>query len=321
LHGLVRLLIFTDTNGVVTASLIEATLRLARERGDLEVAGIVTTHPERFRATALQRCKRIARGAIVAAANPQLPFRSRLPHYLDLFGLQRRTGIRVLVPPDGSLHEPAFLRLLADDARPEVALSVYCLRIFPRPLLDLFDQAVNFHNGLLPRYRGLKATSFAIYAGEPNAGFTFHRMTEGIDEGPILVQEPVPIHDREGLAEVTERTAEQAVAALPGVLDRVVALDPGLPQIGPGSYFSNRDVRAMVQIDAPEQLGADELQRRLRAFGTLSITIHGARYPVTRLRRVAPGRPLAFRTADGRVLAPDRLRGLPRFLYRRSGLP
>jgi methionyl-tRNA formyltransferase len=312
-----RVLIFTDTNGPVTASLIEAIVRIARLRDDLDVAGIVTRFPDRFRATARQRCRRIARTALVTAMSPELRLRTRVPRFIDLFALQRRAGIRVLVARNANLHEPAFLCGLRDEVRADVALSIYCLSIFRPPLLALFDQAVNFHNALLPRYRGLKATSFAIHAGEPNAGFTFHRMTEAIDDGAVLMQEPVPIHDGESLAQVTGRTAERAVAALARVIDLVAANDAGRPQIGPGSYFSRRDAESMVRIDAPEQLDADELQRRIRAFGTLEIAIDGVPYPITRLRPSSAGRPLAFRTADGRVLAPDRLRGLPLFLYRR----
>ncbi len=49
----------------------------------------------------------------------------------------------------------------------------------------------------------------------------------------------------------------------------------------------------------------------MRAFGWLDVTIDGRTRQVTRLRRSSRGRPLAFRTADGVMLAPDRLRGLP----------
>ncbi len=48
-------------------------------------------------------------------------------------------------------------------------------------------------------------------------------------------------------------------------------------------------------------------RKRIRAFGTVHLTIGGAEHPVTRLREARSGQPPSFRTADRRVLAPDRL--------------
>ncbi|TVP73059.1 MAG: LLM class flavin-dependent oxidoreductase [Rhodobacteraceae bacterium] len=48
--------------------------------------------------------------------------------------------------------------------------------------------AVNFHDGPLPRYAGLNAPVWALIAGETQHGICWHRITEGIDEGPVLVR-------------------------------------------------------------------------------------------------------------------------------------
>ena len=311
-----RLLIFTDLNNAVTTRLIDATLRLARERGGMEVGGIVTSKPDEFRPDRRATVKRLARRALVAASNPVVAFRTFRTEPVDLFPRRHRQDILILVPPKGDPNDAAFRSRLADEVKADVALSYYSLRLFKRPLLETFRQAVNFHNGLLPWYKGMMATSFSIYFGEPRAGYTFHRMTEELDGGPILVQDSVAIVDGDSLREVTSRLAAQAARDLPRVLDMVATGDPGRLQTGAGNYFSRHDVKAMMRIEHPGQLNADELQRRLRAFGTLDITIDGVRYPVTRLRATAPGRPLAFRTAEGIVLAPDRLDQIPAFLYR-----
>lgn len=47
---------------------------------------------------------------------------------------------------------------------------------------------VNFHNGPLPRYRGLNACSWALYNSEANHGVTWHLVDDGIDTGPVLAQ-------------------------------------------------------------------------------------------------------------------------------------
>jgi hypothetical protein len=73
-------------------------------------------------------------------------------------------------------------------------------------------------------------------------------MTEGIDAGPILVQGAVDVDERSALVEVERRKATAAAAALPRALDLIAAGDPGDPQVGAGSYFSERDYRARIDL-------------------------------------------------------------------------
>jgi len=61
-----------------------------------------------------------------------------------------------------------------------------------KPLIQqifiLKHRIVNIHNSLLPRYRGLHSTAWAIMNGEKYLGLTIHLMNENIDDGPILHQ-------------------------------------------------------------------------------------------------------------------------------------
>ncbi|MEE6250459.1 MAG: formyltransferase family protein [Bdellovibrionota bacterium] len=52
---------------------------------------------------------------------------------------------------------------------------------------------INVHYAPLPRYRGLHATVWAILNGEKDVGFTFHKMDEYLDSGPIFYQEKLEI--------------------------------------------------------------------------------------------------------------------------------
>jgi hypothetical protein len=134
-------------------------------------------------------------------------------------------------------------------------------------------------------------------------------MTPGIDEGPILVEGAVPIAGA-ALAAVERAKAAAAVAALPEVLDRVVAGDPGRAQVGPTGYHSGGDVHALMTVPDPGRLTIDEVQRRIHAFGTLRTTIDGRVWPVTRVAKRSRGR-LRFRTADGHWACAERVAGLP----------
>ena len=162
-----------------------------------------------------------------------------------------------------------------------------------------FAHAVNYHDGLLPAYKGVAATPFSLYHCESESGFTFHHMTEGIDAGPILEQRAVPIDEHSRVAEVDRRKAAAAVAALPRLLDRIAAGDRGRPQTEPGRYFSRADYRTVIEVPRPELVTTVELQRRIRAFGVVLVTIDGVAWPVTRLR--GPSRPPALLPQRRRV--------------------
>ncbi|MBM3660781.1 MAG: hypothetical protein FJW95_14955 [Actinobacteria bacterium] len=307
-----RIIICTDANNQAVATLVRRTLALVDERPGLEVVGFMTTRPHAFTSTRVREARRWARRVAVAAVDPStravwsaLTRRTRI----DLFGLARARRVPVLVPPTGDPSDPDFVTTLVERLGPDVALSYYCGRIWRASLLDALPQAVNYHDGTVPEYRGVGATSFSIYDGAPESGFTFHRMTIGIDEGPVLVAGAVPVGDQ-ALAAIDRRKVEAAADALPRVLDRIVTADPGTPQVGSGGYHSARDVLACIHVTHPDAVSAEELGRRVRAFGTVHLTIDGERWPVTRVREGRHG-PLAFRVADGRWMSADRVRGLP----------
>jgi phosphoribosylglycinamide formyltransferase-1 len=76
-------------------------------------------------------------------------------------------------------------------AERHVDLIVTCgyLHILTAPLLDAYpDRIVNVHDSDLPSYPGLHAVRDAVFAGERSTRSTVHRVTEGVDAGPVLVR-------------------------------------------------------------------------------------------------------------------------------------
>jgi len=93
--------------------------------------------------------------------------------------------------PDEAQRETAQ-RLLA--AGVEVVCLAGFLRLVKRPLLDFFpNKIINIHPSLLPAFPGLEAWKQALDAGVTEAGCTVHFVDEGVDTGPILLQESLPI--------------------------------------------------------------------------------------------------------------------------------
>ena len=82
-----------------------------------------------------------------------------------------------------------------------VVLAGYMQLLTPE-FLDRFpDRIVNIHPSLLPDFPGLAAIEQAVAAGVQTTGVTVHLVDEGIDTGPVLQQEPVPVEPVETLVE------------------------------------------------------------------------------------------------------------------------
>jgi phosphoribosylglycinamide formyltransferase 1 len=82
-----------------------------------------------------------------------------------------------------------------------VVLAGY-MHLLTRPFLARFPgQIVNVHPSLLPQFPGLHAIDEALAAGVETTGVTIHLIDEGIDTGPVLAQEPVPLEPRGTLEE------------------------------------------------------------------------------------------------------------------------
>jgi phosphoribosylglycinamide formyltransferase-1 len=82
-----------------------------------------------------------------------------------------------------------------------VVLAGY-MHLLTQPFLDRFpERIVNVHPSLLPAFPGMRAIDEALAAGVDTTGVTVHLVDEGVDGGPVLRQEPVPVEPRESLVE------------------------------------------------------------------------------------------------------------------------
>lgn len=99
-------------------------------------------------------------------------------------------GFKTKFPEEA--QEETALRL--KKAGVELVCLAGFLRLVKRPLLDAFpNRILNIHPSLLPAYPGLKSWTQALDAGEKEAGCTVHFVDDGMDTGPVILQESVPI--------------------------------------------------------------------------------------------------------------------------------
>jgi phosphoribosylglycinamide formyltransferase-1 len=82
-----------------------------------------------------------------------------------------------------------------------VVLAGYMHLLTPPFLRRFPGRVVNVHPSLLPAFPGAHAIADALAAGVATTGVTVHHVDEGLDTGPAIAQEEVPVEPRETLEE------------------------------------------------------------------------------------------------------------------------
>lgn len=112
-----------------------------------------------------------------------------------------------------SINDPQSVDLLRS-ARADLLVSIAGNQIFRQPVIELAPKGcLNLHTALLPKYRGLMPTFWVLRNGEKETGVSVFFVDEGIDSGPIIVQERVEIGERsqEELIRHTKRIGMDAI--------------------------------------------------------------------------------------------------------------
>jgi methionyl-tRNA formyltransferase len=169
-------------------------------------------------------------------------------------------GLDIVLPASRERIEP-LLRVLEPDL---VLCAGFPWKIPAEALAVPPLGIVNFHPGMLPRYRGPNPVSWAIRNGETQIGVTFHRMAPDLDTGPILAQVPVTLGDEWSWEELGPRLRDAVMEILPIVLRRVEARDPGDPQDESAAEYQSFFEPEYAGIDWSRP--ADEILRQVRAW-------------------------------------------------------
>lgn len=173
--------------------------------------------------------------------------------------LAEQRGLRVMQPP--TLKGVDVLSAVTAAAPEAMVVVAYGLMV-PAALLRLPPRGcLNVHASLLPRWRGAAPIQRALLAGDAVTGITIMQMDEGLDTGPTLLQEAIPI-----AADDTAGTLHDKLAALGArLLIRALASPPEPhPQDGSGATYAARIGKREAEIDWRRP--AAELERQVRAF-------------------------------------------------------
>lgn len=120
----------------------------------------------------------------------------------------------------GEDAEAAMRALNAD-----IGVMAYVLQFVPQSLVHIPKHGtIQYHPSLLPKYRGPSSINWPIARGETQTGLTIFRPTDGLDEGPVILQKTCPIGPDDTLGEVYFNSLfPLGVAALLEAADLVVA--------------------------------------------------------------------------------------------------
>jgi methionyl-tRNA formyltransferase len=157
--------------------------------------------------------------------------------------------------------------------------------------------ALNGHLSLLPRHRGPISLNWALRSGDPEFGFTVHRMDAEFDTGPILAQGAIAIDDDDTIQTMLEKVPALAMSVFHQALERAARGEVGEPQPANSGSYGQLFEPEWREIDWNRT--AREIHNQVRswggdgAFGVVEgqrLLIHGTRLaPDASLQCAAPG--------------------------------
>lgn len=172
-------------------------------------------------------------------------------------------GIPVAQPL--SLKDPAG-RAELEAWRPDVLVVVAYGLILPSAVLGLpLLGCINIHGSLLPRWRGAAPIQRAILAGDSCTGVTIMLMDVGLDTGPMLLKQEIPIESTDTGGSIHDRLSVSGASALLEALESYSAgtLKP-IPQPAEGVTYASKIEKSEALLDWHRD--ALELDRQVRAF-------------------------------------------------------
>jgi methionyl-tRNA formyltransferase len=176
--------------------------------------------------------------------------------------LARAHGVPVLQPE--SLDASAREAVAA--LGPELLVTAAYGRIFGPRFLALFSHGgINMHPSLLPRHRGPSPLQAAILAGDRETGVTVQALAPEMDSGDILLQQRVPLHGTESVAELHDN-----LGALGGrmVAEAVARIAAGTEERTPQDHTRATYCSKVARTDGDLTWGEDAatIDRMVRAY-------------------------------------------------------
>ena len=183
--------------------------------------------------------------------------------------------------------------------KPDVMVVVAYGLLLPPKILDIPRYGCwNVHASLLPRWRGAAPIQRAIQAGDTETGVCLMQMERGLDTGPVLLSQSLPIGEGDTGGQLHDRLSELGAQVLSDGLGllRAGIVPVARAQPAEGVTYAHKLDKAEARLDWTQP--AEALARTVRAFNPWPmaeaqlagerVRIHGA-VPLALEHRAAPG--------------------------------
>src|SRR5439155_15375239 len=101
-----------------------------------------------------------------------------------------------------SLKSPAATAKLRE-LNAEIGIMAFVLQFAPQEFVKIPKKGtIQYHPSLLPKYRGPSSINWPIIRGDVKTGLSIFRPTDGLDEGPVIVQKETPLSTDDTLGSV-----------------------------------------------------------------------------------------------------------------------
>jgi phosphoribosylglycinamide formyltransferase 1 len=153
------------------------------------------------------------------------------------------TGVFALADYKGRAQRDAALADWLDERGPDLLVLAGFMEVLTPEFIRRFaGRMINVHPALLPAFPGVRAIEQALAYGVKVGGVTIHFVDEGVDTGPVLLQEAFDLPYHRDIAEIEERVHQIEHRLLP----RAVRL------IAQGRVKVDPDNPRLVHVDVPD---------------------------------------------------------------------
>ena len=108
---------------------------------------------------------------------------------------------------------------------PEIGIMAFVLQFAPQEFVNIPKHGtIQYHPSLLPLYRGPSSINWPLIRGDKKTGLSIFRPTDGLDEGPVVLQKETPIGPDDTLGTVYfDRLFPMGVKAMLEAADLVIS--------------------------------------------------------------------------------------------------
>jgi methionyl-tRNA formyltransferase len=191
--------------------------------------------------------------------------------------------------------------------RPDLIISGGFPWLIPQDVIALPRLgAINMHPSFLPRHRGPRSLEWAFREGDPEIGFTIHRLDDSFDTGAIIAQRGIPITDDDDVESMVAKIPTVTPALLREAITRIARGDPGDPQDESKATYAGpfEDAWRVIDWAQPSRTVHNQVRSwtgfRGMPLGALG-TVDGSPLTVIRTRLMNDGGPSS--SSPGTVLS------------------